>query len=1616
TYKIYRSTSPITAANIGQAQLLATLPEGTSAYQTERMRAPDYPPDWNGGYVSLRNFIIEPFGSQLSDDTGLFVWTTHENQTSHYAVTTVAAGRENQSFLAAGNTAGPIAEAVADPSPIPVWESASGRGRVYTQFMDYSNWNPTYETPDGLTYAYNYFVGLPGPDVCNGPPPEQHSLVLHIEGYGTRYEAGDGSHYFCAIELWCDDPRQSWYYGYSATHDYSYSDALVTTGPIVNFTEQRLLRAVYDVVRDSRYNVDEQRIYAYGHSMGASGALALGMRYPNVFAATYSSEPMTDFRSSTVFASDDCEPKWGSIDLNLPIENRGRYAGHLAQYDGLGVWDWQNHQDQLVQRRGDEMAFISLAHGTQDTTIEWDSQGRLAYEPFYRSQRAFSAQVVTEDHTWIGFYGMGPTAYVDGSPFSNFQFLRDESLPGLTNASGSLPVPPPGVGGYNMNLEWSASWDAWDGPPFDSADSWGISLRTTDGSTQTVDVTPRRLQHFTITSGEVYTWQNLNVESGAVVATGTVLADADGLVTIPQFQVSPGGNRVRLFPGGTAPTATPTLRPGQNTPTPTRTPTRTPSLRPTATPTVSGPATVSVPIEIRWPEGVTGTIPVTVGIPLPPGSWNPSSFTIAGPQGPVPSQIRSAANAGPNGNASVLLVDFQAEHGGTYRLETGTAPEANVAIEVEHLGNGGLRIDTGAGVFTVVPNSSLFGEILGSEGTTLVTGAGWGVDPVVAEVELVESGPIRAMVCVRAQEAVYGLDMVARIHFFAGLPYVRVRLTLVNHNQAVFGWEDPEASNGDCGVQPNQPIIQGLDCPRTIVFDDITWSLSLADADLPTELLYQDSSGTDRWNFYVGQGPRMQSGATRRGYIREREGQAQETGNIASGTIVTGGIRLDVPWFRELFPKALRTQDGQVQFGIFPGEFSIDHRLRPGEQKTHDVWIGLDPDQPAPWKALAHPSLSWLRSTHGLGYIGPRVAGEYFDYEDYLDAQFDPTRENTDGFAPSVNDAQIQWDLFGWTDFGDLPTDLEDGRSPYNLKYDVSLGFLHQAFRTGEDNWWRWAEISNRHFADIDIFHSTTRGYDTPRQWHEGGAWGHSLHDESGLTNPHRNCNNPHPDLYYGFTGMAAWALLTGDDVVRDAALEMAENTLWRVLNTNSPCATTAWGGGNGEGYAVDDDAVSLRGAANAARIMTWAWRLTGDRAYLDGAAGTARWYMCTRDVFTCGSWQAALFVRALGEYILAARDAGIDVEPQAVPALEHALQNMADNMERSGDRAWFDGCTGREVNAWMLLAADAFALGYAVTGDSTWLTEYAVPSFNTGSEDPFYEGDHSNYHSSKELVNAVAAGTIFLHFIQDTEPSPQATATPTIPSVGTATPTPPPHATPTRIASPTPLSLGAGRMVFQRGVSPGVGYMGVADVVITSLWATNTQLGRWEFLSTFRDDQERHRILIRFDLSALPDSALVQRAVLSLYTFDHEYDDSDQTVTLHRLTAPWAEGTGDFEFPDDTYIPDGATWTLADASTPWTQAGGDFNTAVISEMVIPAFAQAGWTEFDATNLVGDWISRATPNYGLMIRSQDAEWSGHRFYSSEYENASLRPKLTVDYVIPTPTPGGSVGVDAWRLY
>jgi hypothetical protein len=586
-YRVYRHTSPISAGNLAAATLVYTLSEGSGQFYADRYNH-QAGGDWRPRYAD--RYVLHDLGGQIPAGTGLLVWTVSNADGSgspggeaYYAVTTLSGTIENRlDFSAANAMTAPVSEQAADPLPVEVTRTVDGLGHVFVQYMDLRAWNPAFHAPRegnqfyGLDpndpavarsaqYAYTYAVGEPEPANCGGVVPTGTlPLIVWLHGWGgDSYPPDLGpTAYYCAMEIRPVDVSETWFFGFAEKHDYRQGGEPGAGDTVANYTEQRVMRMVYDLLRHPTLGprIDRNRIYAWGQSMGGSGALALAMRYPQVFAAVYSSQGMTNYRASGdgggVDWRSDVTPKWGAVALNLPVRSRGpgAWADPLKRYDGTGVWDWQNHQANLVGRLADEMAPLGVTHGFNDMVIEWPTQGRPAYAAFDAGRRAWGGYVSSSGHTWIGFEGLPPTlaAAPDLSPFAGFRVVLDESVPGLSGGSADAPLPPPTTTEpslYNMALDWSASWNPWDGPPVDTAAEWRISLRTTDGATHTVDVTPRRLQVFQVVSHTTYAWENRRVVDGGLVASGTAVADGAGIVTVPDVRASPLGNRLSLRAG-----------------------------------------------------------------------------------------------------------------------------------------------------------------------------------------------------------------------------------------------------------------------------------------------------------------------------------------------------------------------------------------------------------------------------------------------------------------------------------------------------------------------------------------------------------------------------------------------------------------------------------------------------------------------------------------------------------------------------------------------------------------------------------------------------------------------------------------------------------------------------------------------------------------------------------------------------------------------------------------------------------------------------------------------------------------------------------------------------------
>jgi hypothetical protein len=588
-YRLYRYGAPIDANNLAQAALLYEVPTGSSRFYANLYRSA-------AGYWQPRlnaHLTIEDDGPALPDGMGLLVWTLHPEDLAlatagYYAVTTVSArGVENRAEFASGNTYGPVQETVDDPAPIEVRADMGPQGHAFIQYMDLRAWNPTFHAPnpgnayygldpatpavqDALQYAYDYYVFTPSAAACAGIIPERVpvALVLHVWGGNTYGVPSDPAPGWCGYKIVPVDQSETWYFGFARDHDYRLSGRPAAGDAIVNFTESRVLRMVYDLLHDPTYgsHVDADRVYVYGHSMGASGALALALRYPNVFAAAYAGQPMTNYRLAGGWLK-DLTPKWGAVDLNLPVEIRGpgNWADHLLRADGSGVWDWQNHQSTL---RGDgyaEMTLLGVEHSLDDPSILWATQGAPFYAALDTVPRPWGGLVTDGPHQWGNFRGLPPDLAQGGVapnlPFANLQVRRGETVPGLAHASANLPLTPTVPAGYNQTILWSSSWLPWDGPPVDTVARWQISLcavaaappRAAEcgtGQPVTVDVAPRRLQKFAVQAGAAYRWQNRRLSDDVLVASGIVTATATNSLVVPAFLVTPAGNRLILRPAG----------------------------------------------------------------------------------------------------------------------------------------------------------------------------------------------------------------------------------------------------------------------------------------------------------------------------------------------------------------------------------------------------------------------------------------------------------------------------------------------------------------------------------------------------------------------------------------------------------------------------------------------------------------------------------------------------------------------------------------------------------------------------------------------------------------------------------------------------------------------------------------------------------------------------------------------------------------------------------------------------------------------------------------------------------------------------------------------------------
>ena len=138
-------------------------------------------------------------------------------------------------------------------------------------------------------------------------------------------------------------------------------------------------------------------------------------------------------------------------------------------------------------------------------------------------------------------------------------------------------------------------------------------------------------------------------------------------------------------------------------------------------------------------------------------------------------------------------------------------------------------------------------------------------------------------------------------------------------------------------------------------------------------------------------------------------------------------------------------------------------------------------------------------------------------------------------------------------------------------------------------------------------------------------------------------------------------------------------------------------------------------------------------------------------------------------------------------------------------------------------------------------------------------------------------------------------------------------------------------------------------------------------------------RLLVRFDLSAISQTAVATKATLSLYSTAQPRPGS-ATVNVYKISKAWDEAT--------------ANWTKATSSVSWAKAGGDYDPTAVATYTYGEEVNV-WHTIDVTAVVSQFIKNPATNFGLHFFMEPAMYTV-RYTSSNSTDQALRPKLTLE--------------------
>lgn len=507
--------------------------------------------------AGVRRFDVEglPAGARFDGQTGRFTFRPDFTQSGRYSIVVTAHHGEGTADARARIDV-IVRDSIAPPPPSIVSESA---GDGFTRLVVEQKTDAFLDSPGRAGRTFQTIVVVPSAATKSEPMP----VVVGLHGFAAGPNPNAASTATFRIEP--HDPDNTYWWGYG--------DWLPAEGPpppggeVKPYTMRRVLHLLDWLLR-SRPEADADRVFATGASMGGAGALLLGFMHARHFAGIEASIAQPIARNHRPSRIGQLSGWWGTPEANV-----------------RDVWNMLDVTRILRDSSEARDQFVFTKHGKDDSTIHFGAtvmpspltgksfyeaieEGRIGHLTVWDEGAHGPPDPVLGDGWWDNRWSRitDPKSFLTRrAPFPAFTrssanevasdpsgmgnderpFDRETGFAGKLDVAGDTGWSGAIAGAFNRFLRWDTN------AIVETHDKLALPLRVVassgdaapkagyptkgdryDGPLPIVaDVSPRRLSSFRLKPGE-----SVHFRFGE--ASGAVVADGDGTVTVPSLPIT----------------------------------------------------------------------------------------------------------------------------------------------------------------------------------------------------------------------------------------------------------------------------------------------------------------------------------------------------------------------------------------------------------------------------------------------------------------------------------------------------------------------------------------------------------------------------------------------------------------------------------------------------------------------------------------------------------------------------------------------------------------------------------------------------------------------------------------------------------------------------------------------------------------------------------------------------------------------------------------------------------------------------------------------------------------------------------------------------------------------